>query len=131
MTHDPNAPDMYDTPDTANAVTIVERPAVMRRRLPNRRHCQITAFESGGMKYTACIGRFPDDGSVAEVFLNVSKSGSELEKHCRDASVLLSIGLQFGVPLEVYRRALSRKPNGAPDSALAFVLDELAKEVCP
>jgi hypothetical protein len=101
---------------------------VLRRRLPNRRHCQIRTFEMSGLKYTACVGCFPDDGGVAEVFLNVSKSGSELEKHCRDASVLLSIGLQFGVPLETFRRALSRRPNGAPDSALAFILDELAME---
>jgi hypothetical protein len=124
MTHDPQAP----SSDAASALTPAERSAVVRRRLPHRRACEIRTFDIGGMKYTACVGRFPDDGAVAEVFLNVSKSGSELEKHCRDASVLLSIGLQYGVPLEIYRKALSRRPNGAPDSALAFLLDELAKE---
>lgn len=84
-------------------------------------------FENGAVKYTACVGRFPG-GDVAEIFLNVSKSGSELEKHARDASVLLSIGLQHHVPIETFRRALSRKANGEPDSALCFVLDQLAKE---
>jgi hypothetical protein len=122
MTHDPAEPGA-----TASAAPLPEPCAVLRRRLPNRRPAEISTFEIGGVKYTACVGRF-DDGGVAEIFLNVSKSGSELEKHARDASVLLSIGLQFGVPTEIFRRALSRKPNGTPDSALAYVLDLLAKE---
>jgi len=98
-----------------------------RQRLPNRRATEIREFEIGGFKYIACVGKFAD-GSPAEIFINTKQTGSELERSTRDASVLASIGLQFGIPLEVLRKALSRKANGEPDSALCFMLDELAKE---
>jgi hypothetical protein len=53
MTYDPHTP---DTTEPASAVTLAERPAVIRRRLPNRHNCEITTFEIGGVKYTACVG---------------------------------------------------------------------------
>ena len=122
MTHDPSEPGA-----TASAAPLPESRAVLRRRLPNRRAAEITAFEIGGIKYIATIGRF-DDGCVAEIFLNVSKSGSELERGARDSAVLASLGLQHGIQLETLRRALSRTPAGKPDSALCYVLDQLAAE---
>jgi hypothetical protein len=98
-----------------------------RERLANRRANETAEFEIGGHRYVATLGRFPD-GRPAEIFLNTKRTGSELERTTRDAAVLASLGLQFGIPLEVLRKALSRKPNGDPDSALCFALDELAKQ---
>lgn len=98
-----------------------------RRRLPNRRNSEIREFEVAGFRYIACVGRYPD-GSPAEIFINAAKTGSELERSARDGAVLASLALQHGIPLETLRRALSRTESGKPDSALCFVLDELAKE---
>ncbi len=98
-----------------------------RRRLPNRRLAETIAFEVAGFAYTATVGYFPN-GQPAEIFLNASKTGSELERGARDAAVVASIGLQHGIPVETLRRALSRTESGEPDSALCFVLDELAKK---
>jgi hypothetical protein len=97
-----------------------------RRRLPNRRLAETISFEVGGFHYVATVGRF-EDGSPAEIFINAAKTGSELERSTRDAAVLASIGLQHGIPLKVLSHALSRNSRGEPDSALCFVLDELAR----
>jgi len=102
-----------------------------RRRLPNRRENESRTIEVNGVEYVACISKFPGTNELAEVFLNVSKSGSELERNARDASVMLSIGLQHSVAAEVFRKALSRTATGAPDSALASLLDQLANEAAP
>lgn len=101
-----------------------------RRRLPNRRAAEIATFEFNGFVYTATVGRFPD-GTPAEIFLNTARTGSELERSTRDGAILTSLALQHEISLNTLRRALSRTESGEPDSALCFVLDELAKERTP
>jgi hypothetical protein len=69
-----------------------------RERLPNRRAHEMLDFEHGGFRYIGGIGRF-EDGRLAEVFLNVAKSGTAIENHARDAAITASIALQYGTPL--------------------------------
>jgi hypothetical protein len=102
----------------------------VRQRLPNRRAAEVRTFEFNGHKFTSTIGRF-SDGSPAEIFLNTAKTGSELDRSTRDGAILASLSLQCGVPVGQLSRALSRTSRGEPDSALCFVLDQLAKEASP
>jgi hypothetical protein len=46
----------------------------------------------------------------------------------KDSAVVCSIALQFGVPVEVIRKALLRDSQGGPSGPLGAVLDRLAEE---
>jgi hypothetical protein len=97
-----------------------------RKRLPNRREAETFDLEAGGQLYRATIGRFPDDGRLAEIFINSSRAGSQADTSARDASVVASISLQYGVPLDVLRHALMRDPRGNGSGPLAVALDMVA-----
>jgi hypothetical protein len=96
-----------------------------RRRLPNRRACTTSDFESQGLKFTASFSRFPD-GDLAEIFLSNHKSGSDADTAAKDSAVVCSIALQYGVPLDVIRRALMRDSQGRASGPLAAALDIIA-----
>jgi hypothetical protein len=98
-----------------------------RRRLADRRTCEGFDFELGGQRYHATIGRF-DDGTPAEIFLNGEKPNSTADVAARDCAVAISIGLQYGVPLDVVGPALMRDSRGVPVSPAAYVLDVLLAE---
>jgi hypothetical protein len=99
-----------------------------RKRLLDRRPHELRDLEFAGIRYTAGIGTFPD-GSLAEIFLNrAGRVGSALEAHARDAAITTSLALQFGVPLDTLRKALTRTGNGGPGSALSYILDQLSVE---
>jgi hypothetical protein len=100
---------------------------VSRRRLPNRREHELLDFEHGGFRYIGGIGRF-EDGRLAEVFLNVAKSGTAIENHARDAAIVASVALQYGTPVDVIRHALTRNGDGSASGALGRLLDLLASE---
>jgi hypothetical protein len=93
-----------------------------RRRLPNRRFSETFAVEVQGMRFTATISRF-DDGQLAEVFLSNHRAGSDADANACDAAVVASIALQYGVPLEVIRKALMRDARARPRTPLGAALD--------
>jgi hypothetical protein len=95
-----------------------------RRRLPNRRPTETFEVESQGLKFTASIGRF-GDGRVAEIFLQNHKAGSMAGINAQDAAVVASLALQYGVPLDVIRKALMRDSQGRPSGPLGATLDKL------
>jgi hypothetical protein len=97
-----------------------------RQRLPNRRPSVTFGFECNGLTYLASISRFAD-GRLAEIFISNSKAGSHSDAACKDAAVVASIALQFGVPVEVIRRALLRDSQGRASSPLGAALDVLAR----
>ncbi len=98
-----------------------------RRTLPNRRSHEIFEFEHAGIGYVAGVGRF-GDGSLAEIFIDAAKPGSHSEIAARDAAVVCSIALQFGVPVEVIRHAVTRIANGEAAGPLGRALDEIGGE---
>jgi hypothetical protein len=57
-----------------------------RQRLPNWRGHEVVAFEHGGIRYVAGIGRF-GDGRLAEVFLNGTKCGTDLDTAAKDPAI--------------------------------------------
>jgi hypothetical protein len=103
-----------------------QRTATVRHRLPSRRSAETFDLEAAGQRYCATIGRF-DDGRLAEIFISNSKAGSQADCSARDASVVGSIALQFGVPVDVLRKALMRDSRGAPNGPLAVALDMVAE----
>ncbi|TDC72731.1 vitamin B12-dependent ribonucleotide reductase [Streptomyces hainanensis] len=84
----------------AERETVVEyRP--VRRRLPKGRPGITTSFTVGGAEGYMTANSYPDDG-LGEVFLKMSKQGSTLAGMMDAFSIAVSVGLQYGVPLETY-----------------------------
>ena len=73
----------------------------VRKRLPKKRPGATVSFTVGGAEGYMTASTYPDDG-LGEVFLKMSKQGSTLAGVMDAFSVALSIGLQYGVPLETW-----------------------------
>ncbi|AEV88028.1 ribonucleoside-diphosphate reductase subunit alpha [Actinoplanes sp. SE50] len=73
----------------------------IRKRLPKKRPSETVSFSVGGAEGYLTASSYPDDG-LGEVFLKMSKQGSTLAGVMDAFSVAISIGLQYGVPLETY-----------------------------
>jgi ribonucleoside-diphosphate reductase alpha chain len=95
-----------------------------RTRLPNRRGHELIDFEHSGRSYTVGIGRF-EDGRLAELFLNATKVGTDLETTGRGAAITASLALQYGCPVEVLRHALTRNSDGSAAGPIGTLLDLL------
>ena len=98
----------------------------IRERLPNRRASISFGFECNGLKYTATVSF--RDGHLAEIFLGNRKSGSHSDAAAKDSAVVCSIALQYGVPVEVIRKALLRDAQGRASSPLGCALDALTTD---
>jgi ribonucleoside-diphosphate reductase alpha chain len=83
----------------AAAVAHDQRP--VRRRLPRQRPATVTRFSVAGSEGYMTASTYPDDG-VGEVFLKLGKQGSTLAGVMDAFSVAISVGLQYGIPLESY-----------------------------
>jgi ribonucleoside-diphosphate reductase alpha chain len=86
------------------AVKVVEKVVEyrpVRKRLPKKRPSETVSFSVGGAEGYLTASSYPDDG-LGEVFLKMSKQGSTLAGVMDAFSVAISIGLQYGVPLETF-----------------------------
>jgi ribonucleoside-diphosphate reductase alpha chain len=72
-----------------------------KKRLPQSRPAITTSFRVGDSEGYVTAGSYPDDG-LGEIFLKVSKQGSTLSGIMDAFSIAISVGLQYGVPLEDY-----------------------------
>ena len=93
--------------------------APTRKRLPKSRQSRTTSFTVGGAEGYMTSGAH-DDGELGEVFLKLGKQGSTLAGVMDAFSIAVSIGLQYGVPLETYVSKftnLSFEPAGLTDDA--------------
>jgi hypothetical protein len=98
-----------------------------RHRLPDRRASETFDVTAQGLNYKCTVSR-SGDGRVVEIFLSNCKTGSHADTAAKDSAVVCSIALQFGVPLDVIRKALMRDSHGRPNGPLGVALDLLAKE---
>jgi ribonucleoside-diphosphate reductase alpha chain len=73
----------------------------VRRRLPRQRSAMVTRFSVAGAEGYMTASSYPDDG-VGEVFLKLGKQGSTLAGVMDAFSMAISVGLQYGIPLESY-----------------------------
>jgi len=79
---------------------VVERERV-RRKLPDRRKGYIQKAAVGGHKVYLHTGEY-DDGELGEVFLDMHKEGAAFRSLMNNFAIAVSIGLQYGVPLEEF-----------------------------
>ena len=96
-----------------------------RKRLPGRRTHEIAEVEHWGQKLTLGIGRVHDHTPIVELFINVEKTGTQIETMLRDSAVLISIALQYGTSLRAMRDAISRSSDGSPLGPVGRILDSL------
>ena len=78
-----------------------------RRRMPRERQSITHKFSIGGHEGYITAGMY-DDGSVGEIFLtDIGKEGSTLRGMMNSFATAISVGLQYGVPLETLVRKFS------------------------
>jgi ribonucleoside-diphosphate reductase alpha chain len=85
-----------------------------RRHLPDTRSSTTHKFSIGGTKGYLTVGQF-DDGAPGEVFIQMSKAGSTINGLMDTIGTLLSMCLQYGVPLETLVKKFSHirfEPEG-------------------
>ncbi len=93
-----------------------------RARLPDRRPSHLETLEVGGQVITACIGFDPATGRPCEIFLNGGKEGSQFDAMLADSATLISVSLQYGVPLAALAKSVGRAPD---TSTMPGSLDQL------
>ncbi len=85
-----------------------------RRKLPNRRRGYTQKVKIGEHSLFLRTGEYPD-GSLGEIFLDMYREGAAFRSLLNSFAIAVSLGLQYGVPLEEYVDAFifSRfEPNG-------------------
>ena len=79
---------------------IVERDRI-RRKLPDRRKGYIQKASVGGHKVYIHTGEY-DDGELGEIFIDMHKEGAAFRSLMNNFAIAVSIGLQYGVPLDEF-----------------------------
>ncbi|MEN3310414.1 MAG: ribonucleoside-diphosphate reductase alpha chain, partial [Micromonosporaceae bacterium] len=113
----------------------------VRKRLPKKRPSETVSFSVAGAEGYLTASSYPDDG-LGEVFLKMSKQGSTLAGVMDAFSVAISIGLQYGVPLETYVSKFTNmrfEPAGMTDdpdirmasSVMDYIFRRLALDFLP
>ena len=85
-----------DVPDDEEATVVP-----VRRQLPGTRRSRTYKFSVSGVSGYLTTGEY-DDGSLGELFVRVSKQGSTLSGIMDGLAMSVSVGLQYGVPLETF-----------------------------
>jgi len=108
-----------------------------RRRLPNRRKGYTQKATVGGHKVYLRTGEH-EDGRLAEVFIDMHKEGSAFRSLMHSFAIAISVGLQYGVPLEEFVESFTFtrfEPSGVVEgndaikmatSILDYIFRELA-----
>jgi ribonucleoside-diphosphate reductase alpha chain len=113
----------------------------VRKRLPKKRPSQTVSFTVGGAEGYLHAGSYPDDG-LGEIFVKLGKQGSTLAGVMDAFSMSISVGLQYGIPLEFYVSKFSNlrfEPAGMTDdpdiriatSVLDYLFRRLALDYLP
>jgi ribonucleoside-diphosphate reductase alpha chain len=79
---------------------VVERERT-RRKLPDRRKGYIQKAAVGGHKVYLHTGEY-DDGELGEIFIDMHKEGAAFRSLMNNFAIAISIGLQYGVPLDEF-----------------------------
>lgn len=80
---------------------IVERVVREQEKLPSRRKGYTQKAKVGGHTVFLRTGEY-NDGRLGEIFLDMNKEGSTLRALINNFAISVSLGLQYGVPLEEY-----------------------------
>ena len=102
-----------------------------RERLPPRRYSSTMEMTHADKAFTVSIGFYPkvegEQLRPAEVFISGPKVGSDMDALARDCAVLLSLALQYGVPLDAIQSTITRGRDGAPSTIAGAVVDTMVK----
>ena len=79
---------------------VVER-ARTRRKLPDRRKGYIQKAAVGGHKVYLHTGEY-EDGELGEIFIDMHKEGAAFRSLMNNFAIAVSLGLQYGVPLDEF-----------------------------
>jgi ribonucleoside-diphosphate reductase alpha chain len=119
------------------AERIVERYIAKRRKLPQRRKGYTQKATIGGHKIYLRTGEY-EGGSLGEIFIDMHKEGAAFRSMMNNFAMAISIGLQYGVPLEEFVDAFTFtrfEPSGLVEgnatikmatSVLDYIFRELA-----
>ncbi|WP_339714617.1 vitamin B12-dependent ribonucleotide reductase [uncultured Sneathiella sp.] len=118
------------------AERIVERIVSERKKLPTRRKGYTQKAVVGGHKVYLRTGEY-DDGGVGEIFIDMHKEGAAFRSLMNNFAIAISIGLQYGVPLEEFVEAYTFtrfEPSGIVEGNDAIkmstsILDYLFREL--
>lgn len=124
-----------------DAGSAVAPAAAVRKRLPKSRPAMTTSFSVGGAEGYMTSGAYAD-GALGEVFLKLGKQGSTLAGVMDAFSIAVSIGLQYGVPLETFVEKFTNlrfEPSGMTDdpdiriaqSMMDYIFRRLALDYLP
>jgi ribonucleoside-diphosphate reductase alpha chain len=94
---------------------IIERKEASRERLPHRRKGYTQKAMVGGHKVYLRTGEY-EDGRLGEIFIDMHKEGAAFRSLMNNFAIAISIGLQYGVPLEEFVEAFTFtrfEPSGA------------------
>jgi len=72
-----------------------------RKKMPDRRKGYIQKATVGDHKVYLHIGEY-DDGKVGEIFIDTNKEGELVKALMNNFAIAISLGLQYGVPLEEF-----------------------------
>ena len=114
---------------------VIERERA-RRKLPDRRKGYIQKAAVGGHKVYLHTGEY-DEGALGEIFIDMHKEGAAFRSLMNNFAIAISIGLQYGVPLEefveafVYTRFEPAGPVTGNDSirSATSILDYIFREL--
>jgi ribonucleoside-diphosphate reductase alpha chain len=96
------------------AERVIHRYLARRRRLPNRRAGYTQKATVGGHKVYLRTGEYTE-GTLGEIFIDMHKEGAAYRSLMNCFAIAISLGLQYGVPLEEYVDAFvftRFEPNG-------------------
>ena len=88
------------------AERIVERFIARRQRLPHRRKGYTQKAIVGGHKVYLRTGEY-EEGKLGEIFIDMHKEGAAFRSLMNNFAIAISIGLQYGVPLEEFVEAFT------------------------
>ena len=109
---DEEAAEALDTPVAAAAPQVIEKiverivHSAERERLPQRRKGYTQKATVGGHKVYLRTGEY-EDGRLGEVFIDMHKEGAAFRSLMNNFAIAVSIGLQYGVPLEEFVEAFT------------------------
>jgi ribonucleoside-diphosphate reductase alpha chain len=86
--------------DDKNAPAAKGKGSPYRRRLPDERQAITHKFSVGGHEGYLTVGLF-EDGQPGEIFITMSKEGSTLSGLMDSFATMVSLSLQYGVPIKV------------------------------
>ncbi|WP_312138083.1 TSCPD domain-containing protein [Brevundimonas sp.] len=89
-----------NAPQTRVVERVVERDRT-RRKLPDRRKGYIQKAAVGGHKVYIHTGEY-EDGELGEIFIDMHKEGAAFRSLMNNFAIAISIGLQYGVPLDEF-----------------------------